>query len=392
MTLIEKALKKLAKFQYKYRKTLFIIIILLTIFLLMGVPKIRMQSDMSASMPQELPIYQLNDKVTAKFGGQDVILILIQIDDSSEIQNLPKDIRNHKIISYVSELTTSLESESSINSVTSIGTIFKNQNNLNQQTINYILEQNPALEYYFSDSYKSTFLMIQSNVGSSEKKVSEITELINSKIESFSKPAGTKISITGSPPMQITMLEILFNDATFTLLIACLLIFILLLILEKSLTKAILIFTPLAIALIFTLGTMGWLNIMINMATAGLGAMILGLGVEYGVFVLTRFQEERRKGNDLEKSLINALPSVGSAIVGSGLTTTFGFLALTMSFIPMMQDLGLSLALGILYCLISAIFIAPIIIILFEKAIYKIDKYLLKFFKHRVKEDKHGGC
>ncbi|MBN2881308.1 MMPL family transporter [Candidatus Woesearchaeota archaeon] len=395
MSRIEKTLEKIARFQSRHYKFLSLVVLAITIFMIIGVPKVQMESDMSNMMPQEMDVYKLNDRVTDKFGGQDVVLILITLDESSNLKDGPKDIRDESIINYIAKLSRSITSESSIESVTSFTSVLENAvdvTNLDSNMINYLLKQSPELTQFFSDDYKSTFLMIKSDIGSSEEKVNAITDLIESKIESFSRPAGTKIMITGTPPMRVTIMNILFSDATFTLLLACLLIFVMLIILERSLAKTILIFTPLAIGLIWTLGTMGWIGLNISIATAGLGAMILGLGLEYGVFMFTRFSEEREKGKDEEESMATSVPSVGSAILGSGLTTTAGFLALTLSVLPMLQKLGLSLAIGIIFCLISAIFVAPVMILVIEHMIEKIDKKILCLFKKRVEGHKHGKC
>lgn len=385
MKTIEKYLGKLADFQYKHYKLLLVIVTIITLFMIIGIPKLGMESDLSKMSPQELEINQLNDRVSEKFGGQDIILILLQISDNSDSKDLPNDIRDYSIIKYVTDLTESLEKENSIEGVTSIGNVFSQIPNYDQNVINNVLSQTPEVSMLFSKNYKTTFLMVRGDVGSSEKKVVEFTELIQNKIDTFSKPPGTKIMITGSPPMQTTVLNILFKDAQFTLLIAGILIFILLIFLEKSLLKAILISVPLFLGLIWTLGTMGWIGLEISIATAGLGAMILGLGVEYGVFMLTRYLEERHK-NGQKESLKIAVPGVGSAILGSGITTTLGFLALTASMMPMMQKLGLSLALGIFYCLFSAILISPVVFIGLENTIYRFDGYMKKFFYKRCEE------
>jgi hypothetical protein len=58
---------------------------------------------------------------------------------------------------------------------------------------------------------------------------------------------------------------------------------------------------------------------------------------------------------------------VGIGILGSATTTIVGFLALTLSVMPMLQHLGLSLALGIFYCLLAALFIEPVFIIKMEE-------------------------
>lgn len=383
MGIFEKILEKISHFQAKHYYLSFIVIMLITAFLLAGVPRIKMESDMQKSMPQDMPIYQLNNKVSDKFGGQDVILILITLDDDVDFKDIPKDIRSVEIVSYLRDISDSLKKESSIESVTSIGSIFSSFPSIDQKTIDYVLATNPELNQYFSKDFKSTFIMVRSDIGTSESKVNEITDLIKSKIDTISKPAGTKVMITGTPPMRIAVLNILFSDAKSTLLIACILIFLLLLILERSLIKSILIFMPLLIGLIWTIGTMGWLGIEISMATAGLGAMILGLGVEYGVFMLVRYLDMRKEGFSPTESIERSVPASGVAIMGSGLTTIVGFAALMLSMLPMMQKLGMSLALGITYCLFSAIFVAPIIFVVSEQIIESLDEKLYLFFKKK---------
>ena len=79
---------------------------------------------------------------------------------------------------------------------------------------------------------------------------------------------------------------------------------------------------PLLLGLIWTLGTMGWLGIQISIPTAGIGAMILGLGVEYGVFMLTRYEEEKehKRGRYLETNRSITRVSAGLRVVGQDRT------------------------------------------------------------------------
>ena len=386
MNFLEKFLEKIAKLQVKYTAIIGIILLLFTVFMIFGIPQVQIQSDFEEGMPKELPIYQLNDRVTEKFGGQDTVLILLTIDETHNFKDLPKDIRAPEIIQYISNLQESLQTEPSINSAVSVATYFQGTE-INEQNINNILNTAPAANEFFSKNYKSTYIIVTSDIGSGEEKVNEINELIQDKINTFSKPPGTNIQITGNPPVRVTVSRLLISDAVFTILIACLLIFILLLILEKSLIKSTLIFIPLITGLIWTIGSLGWLGIKLSLITAGLGAIILGLGVEYGVFMLERYLEERNKKQSPAESIQKSLPGVGSAIMGSGLTTTAGFLALSASIMPMLQDLGQSLALGIAFTLLAAIIITPIIFLITEKTMKKTNKILLKKAQKLEKRD-----
>jgi uncharacterized protein len=380
---IENFLRKVAVFQHKHASVLFMLILVITAFMLVGFTRIEVQSDLSESNPKDIEIYKLNDKVTETFGGQDLILVLFTLDDKYDFKDMPKDIRDKSIIKYILELENSLRLESSVSSVASVGSYFQSAP-LTQEEVDNVFRESPAAGQFFSKNFESTFLMVRSDTGTGKKKVSEINNLINEKLNSFSQPPGTKIWITGTPPIQVTISELLIQDAVFTIILALILIFGLINLVERNIVKSIMIFLPLILGLIWTIGSLGWLNIKISMITAGLGAMILGLGVEYGVFMLTRYEEERKKGKNQLESLKVSVPGVGSAIIGSGMTTVIGFLSLTLSILPMLRDLGASLALGIGFTLIAAVFVAPVLFLNLEKIVENLDSKIIQFLKTKV--------
>lgn len=386
MGFLEKILKHIAGLQKKYALPILLVVLFITIVIGLGIGNIRLETDMNKEMPQELPIYVLNDKITATFGGQDTIMVLIMLDNDQDTKDTPKDIRDPKIMQYLLDFEESLSTESSVSGVMSASTFFKGLPIDSIESIKSYEAMIPQLSNFFSRDYSSTFMLVTTDIGGSEKKIKEIVNLIDEKIDVLSSPAGTKTMVTGSAPVQNTIFTLLGQDAVFTLVLASVIILILLFILERSIFKGILIFTPLLLGLIWTMGTMGWLGIKISIATAGLGAMILGLGVEYGVFMYSRYEEERNKGKNQLESLQVAVPAVGSAVLGSGTTTIIGFLALTLSIMPMLQKLGISLALGIFYCIIAAVLVEPVIIILEEQMQQQITEKLKRTYEHKKKK------
>lgn len=389
MGFLESFLEKVASFQKKNALVLLIAVLVFTSFIVMGIPKIEFESDMTKEMPQDLPIYVLNDKVRDSFGGQDTILILFLLDDKLDLSTAPRDIRDPSIINYLIDFESALAEETDINSAMSAGTILQNFNFTDAESVIDFSAMVPEISQFYSRDYKSTFMIVSADVGSSDKKINSLVELIEDKLAGLPPPGGLSVMISGSPPVQVTIFEILQSDAVYTLVLASAIIFLLLCVLERSIAKGIIIFMPLMFGLFWTMGTMGWIGLKISVATAGLGAMILGLGVEYGVFMYTRYHEERDKGKNQLESLKVAVPAVGSAVLGSGLTTIVGFMALTLSIMPLMQHLGQSLALGIVYCLIAAVFVEPIIIVLEENIeFYLVEK---KHNAYSKKREHHRG-
>jgi predicted RND superfamily exporter protein len=97
-----------------------------------------------------------------------------------------------------------------------------------------------------------------------------------------------------------------------------------------------------------------------------IGAVIIGLGVEYGIFMLSRYYEERERHASPEALKI-AVSNIGASTFGSAATTTVAFFALTLSEMPVIQHLGQALALGIIFCWLAAAVVNPCFIVFEER-------------------------
>ena len=366
MDFLEKNLKRLAEIQKKHTKLLAVIVIIITIILGSGLKDLTMNSDIRKEMPTHLPIYQLGDRVADKFGGKDTIVIVVQLDESVDEKSAVRDIRDPRVIRTLMFLEDTLNDDENVNSITSAASYFKGQESVSDEEITEKLRNIPDASGLISSNYKSTLMYVSADIGSGEDKIRNFNGLTYEKIELTPKPPGIKFSVTGQPILRMTILQLLKRDAIYTLIVSATLILLLLFLMQRSINHGLLIFIPLSLGLIWTMGTLGWLGIPLSVATVALSSMIMGLGVEYGVFVVSRYKEERAKNHNQLESLKTTVHGIGSAIIGSGVTTMIGFGALSFSTVPMIQHLGQTLALGIAYSLLAALFANPLLILLEE--------------------------
>jgi len=362
---LQKSLVRLAEMQRKHAKLLALLVIIFTIVLGFGLKDLTINSDFRKEMPKDLPIFALNDRISAKFGGEDTVVIAVQIDDSVDLKSAVRDIRDPRVIQSLIFLDGVLRDESSITSVTSPATFFRGKSEVTPEEITQTLS-NPQANAFFSRNYKMTLMYVTADVGSGEEQIKTFDDLIQKRIDYTPKPPGVKFGITGGPTLRMTIFDLLKSDAVYTLIVAAVIILLLLFVMEGSYTRGLLVFAPLSLGLIWTMGTLGWLGIPLSVATVGLSSMILGLGVEYGVFMLSRYNEERAKNFGQLDSLRTTVRGIGAAIIGSGLTVIVGFGVLAFATVPMIQHLGETLALGIAYCLLAALFVNPVFILLEE--------------------------
>ncbi len=365
-TFLETYLMKLAEIQKKHTKLLAVIVIILTIILGIGLKDLTINSDFRKEMPRELPIFALNDKVSGKFGGEDTVVIAVQIDESVDSKEAVRDIRDPRVIQSLIFLDRELRGETTVTSVTSPASFFRGKKAVPDEEITQTLRSVSGADAFFSRNYKMVLMYVTADIGSGEDQIQSFNKLAQKQIDYTPKPPGVKFGITGQPILRMTIFDLLKRDAVFTLIVAATIILLLLFVMQRSYTQAFLIFAPLSIGLIWTMGTLGWLGIPLSVATVALSSMLLGLGVEYGVFVLSRYNEERAKNYNQLDSMKTTVYSIGTAVIGSGTTTIVGFGVLSFASVPLMQHLGQTLALGIAYCLLAALIVNPVFILLEE--------------------------
>jgi hydrophobe/amphiphile efflux-3 (HAE3) family protein len=363
---LEKPLKRLAEIHRKHAKLLAIFVIIFTIVLGIGLKDLTINSDFSKEMPEELPIFELNDRISSKFGGEDTVVVAVQIDDSVDLKSAVRDIRDPRVMQSLIFLDWELRDEATITSVSSPASFFRGKNTATAEEITQTLHNNPEADAFFSRDYKMALMSVTADIGSGEEQIQNFNQLIQKRIDYMPKPPGVKFGITGGPILRMTIFDLLKSDAVFTLMVAAVIILLLLFVMRRSYMQGILIFAPLSLGLIWTMGTLGWLGIPLSIATVGLSSMILGLGVEYGVFVLSRYNEERAKKVSQLESMKTTVHGIGTSVIGSGVTTIVGFGVLSFSTVPMLQHLGQTLALGIAFCLLAALFVNPVFILLEE--------------------------
>ena len=114
---------------------------------------------------------------------------------------------------------------------------------------------------------------------------------------------------------------------------------------------------PIVLVLICVLGTMALLDIPYNLITSIITALSIGIGVDYTIHVIHRYREEFTRLRNPERAAVQTLATTGSALLGSALTTAFGFGVLIASPLLAFQEFGITATITIVYSLIVSIFV-----------------------------------
>ncbi len=144
-----------------------------------------------------------------------------------------------------------------------------------------------------------------------------------------------------------------------SLAFALLSVTLLMMLVFRSFSAGFISIIPLVLSIAILFGLMGHLNIELNMATALLTSIMIGVGIDYTIHFFWRYREEREKGLNPSKAVKKTLLTTGRGIVFNAFSVIIGFLALlASSFVPV-QFFGFLVVVSIFTCLVGALVVVP---------------------------------
>lgn len=135
----------------------------------------------------------------------------------------------------------------------------------------------------------------------------------------------------------------------------------------ESWLQPLIIVSALGIAVLYNMGTNVFLG-SISFITQCIAAVLqLGVTMDYSIFLIERYAEEKISCPNREEAMANAVVKSFSALAGSSLTTVFGFLALCLMKLGLGFDIGFVMAKGVVFGVLTVIFVLPSLLLLTEK-------------------------
>lgn len=125
-------------------------------------------------------------------------------------------------------------------------------------------------------------------------------------------------------------------------------------------------------AIVYNMGSNYFLG-EISYITKALSAVLqLGVTMDYSIFLWHSYQEnQQRYEGDKERAMAHAIANTFSSVVGSSVTTVAGFIALCFMSFTLGRDLGIVMAKGVVFGVISCVTVLPSMLLIFDKAIKK---------------------
>ena len=365
---LEQIGKKLGELEVKFPKRFLWGIFIITLLMIPGLLQMKIEPSLEKVLPQDLDVLKQMNYMRDQFGA-DMVYTFYEIKGTSF-----EDTRLPQIVKQIDSAEQKILHEQNILMLNSFPQMIKDYNNgiipEDYEKIKQVFDEakqigDPRINLINHD-FTIIISEIKTNTGASAKDIKQVVDDITFDIES-SNQLGLKVGLTGYNALDKATFEVILSDFSFTTFLAFVLIGIVVYLTFKSLIKGMIPMVVVMVSLIWTNGTVGYVGIPMTVASMGAAAMVMGLGIDFGIHLMSIFKEFMDQGKSLKQSIILTLEKDIRAIVGTSITTIAGFLSLWFSSLPAMADLGTILLIGIFYSMVVALLMMMPLVYFYEK-------------------------
>ena len=172
--------------------------------------------------------------------------------------------------------------------------------------------------------------------------------------------------LTGLAVLYNNMLQSLFDSQIGTIVIVFTIIFLMFLILFRSLYLSIIGIIPNLLAASVVLGTMGLFSIPLDIMTITVAAISVGMAVDNTIHYIHRFKKEFAISGNYKNSMHNSHRTIGRAMFYTSLTIILGFLVFATSNFNPSVYFGFFVSLAMVMALLGALTLLPQLILYFK--------------------------
>lgn len=334
-------MKKIALWEAKHPKTVLLLALLLLIPALIGFVCTGVNYDILSYLPDELESMQGEQVLDETFNTAGISIVITE------------DMQPKYTLALKNEILK-VEGVSSVIWVDTLADI-----GIPADALPDVLKN----IFYSADGTKTMMLVRYDPAGgegSDLKAIAQIKTLL-----------GENAFMSGLSVIVDDTREICDSQAPLYIAVAVALALAVMALMMESWFQPLIVLLSLGIAVLYNMGTNFFLG-EISFITQCVAAVLqLGVTMDYSIFLIDRYSEEKEHYPTREEAMAAAVTKSFAALAGSSLTTVFGFLALCFMHLKLGFDIGFVMAKGVLFGILTVVFVLPSIVLIFEKQILK---------------------
>lgn len=363
VTLSDKVLRNPKKIGYSF--------LIVCILLCVGLWKIEAAFDIERTMGTKVDyVKEVLDVGNSELGSlysYDLIVELSDNDEAKEPKYLQQlDKLQHQVDGYnLTKRTTSLLdilkdlNQTLNNGDTAFYRIPDSEEEVAQMILLYENAGGTESEYWVDYDYRRLRLMIEISDFNSAQVERELARIQADAEQLF---PDAKITVVGNIPQYVTMMQYLVRGQMLSFVISILIIGVILMIAFQSIRVGLIGLVPNLMPAIFVGGYMGWAGIPLDMMTATLLPMMLGMAVDDTIHFINHSKLEFDRTYNYQTAIRRTFRVVGVAIVITSIITSAVFASFCSSACTMCLNFGLTAIIGIMSALAADLLVTPILV------------------------------
>ena len=339
----------ISKYIVEHTKLILIIGLLLLVPAIYGFINTRINYDILIYLPDSVDTIKGQKILTDEFGLGSYAFVMVEDKTNKEILDLENKFKKvpdvKKVISVADLLDSGVPASMLPNEIQD--KIYKNN---------------------------QTIIMVSFKGSTSQDETIEAVKSLRNIVEAD--------SISSMTAMVLDTMNLANEEIAAYVIIAVILCMIALIITTDSYLIPIFLLLNIGIAIIYNLGSNIFLG-QISYITKAITAILqLGVTTDFSIFLYHTYNIEKKKNKDKKESMKKAIESTFTSVIGSSLTTIAGFLALCTMSLTLGKDIGIVMAKGVVFGLITVLTIFPAFLLMFDNLIEKTKhRILLPEFK-----------
>jgi predicted RND superfamily exporter protein len=179
-------------------------------------------------------------------------------------------------------------------------------------------------------------------------------------------PETVRFTVGGGSMLDVALTDLMTESQLITIAISILMVFVIIALSNRSLSAGLICGVPILIAIFCNFAVMGALGIKLNIATAIIASLIVGIGIDYTIHFMDAFKFEyraRKEGENDKDVLRRAFQNSGKAIITNAVSVGAGFAVLAFSDFQMMADVGILVAFAMIITSLLSLTVIPALLV-----------------------------
>jgi len=349
---------------HPYHILVFVILLSVFAFVVSGTVTTE-KADIKDVLPESLEaIATLND-IEDKFGSTDAIYIMVETDPSYSGSGEVRDVRDPRVLRYVDQLSQLALHTEDVISVSSAAATIKTMNDgrlpRSLREVQELTDKNGLLDEHISNDCTMTLVKIY--LIDSGVDLRNIEVELEKIVQSTPRPPGVKTTLGGSLFEGQAMEEAIEPDMRRTSMYSLVGILIVVLVLFRSPKYGFIPLTTIVFGTLWAMGYVGLVGMGMTSNTSGVISMIMGIGIDFGIQVTTRYRFEREHKNPADAMSL-ALSRVMFPMSTTAVAALIGFQAMSLGELTFMAEMGDIMSYGVVACMVAAITVVPCLILI----------------------------